>query len=55
MNPSEGPFAESLKPLMALGRYGQRADTGAMVSYLAGPEAGFVTGVTLTVDDGFLA
>jgi len=53
MNPATGPFAESLKALMALPRYGAADEIAAMVSYLAGPEAGFVTGACLTIDGGF--
>lgn len=53
MNPSTGPFAESLKGLMALPRYGRDEEVAGMVSYLAGPEAAFVTGASLTIDGGF--
>ena len=55
MNPAEGDFAERLKKLMALPRYGSGAEVAAMVAYLAGPEAGFVTGASLTIDGGFTA
>ena len=55
MNPADGPFAETLKGLMALPRYGQADEIAAMVAYLAGPEAGFVTGASLTIDGGFAA
>lgn len=55
MNPASGPFAETLKGLMALPRYGHVDEIAAMVSYLAGPEAGFVTGASLTIDGGFAA
>ena len=55
MNPADGPFAESLKGWMALPRYGQGDEIAAMVAYLAGPEAGFVTGASLTIDGGFAA
>ena len=55
MNPAEGAFAESLKALMALPRYGKDDEVAAMVAYLAGPEAGFVTGASLTIDGGFAA
>lgn len=55
MNPASGPFAETLKGLMALPRYGHVNEIAAMVSYLAGPEAGFVTGASLTIDGGFAA
>lgn len=53
MNPAEGPFAESLKSLMALPRYGHVDEIAAMTAYLAGPEAGFVTGACLMIDGGF--
>lgn len=53
MNPAHGPFAEMLKSLMVLKRYGKGDEIARMVSYLAGPEAGFVTGASLTIDGGF--
>jgi 3-oxoacyl-[acyl-carrier protein] reductase len=40
---------------MALPAYGTGADVAAMVAYLAGPGAGFVTGASLTVDGGYSA
>jgi 3-oxoacyl-[acyl-carrier protein] reductase len=55
MNPSDGAFAESLKGLMAVNRYGRGEEIAAMVAYLAGPDAGFVTGASLTIDGGFAA
>ncbi|MDY3562622.1 3-oxoacyl-ACP reductase FabG [Gemmata sp. JC673] len=55
MNPANGAFAESLKALMALPRYGHVDEVAAMVAYLAGPESGFVTGASLTIDGGFTA
>jgi NAD(P)-dependent dehydrogenase (short-subunit alcohol dehydrogenase family) len=55
MNPAEGEFAESFKKLMALPRYGSAEEVAAMVAYLAGPEAGFVTGASLMIDGGFSA
>ena len=55
MNPENGPFAESLKSLMALKRYGSGDEIAGMVSYLAGPEASYVTGASLLIDGGFAA
>jgi 3-oxoacyl-[acyl-carrier protein] reductase len=55
MNPAHGPFAETLKGLMALGRYGDVDEIASLVAYLAGPEAAFVTGASLTIDGGFAA
>ncbi len=55
MNPADGDFAESLKKLMALPRYGDVAEVAGLVAYLAGPESGFMTGASLTIDGGFTA
>jgi 3-oxoacyl-[acyl-carrier protein] reductase len=55
MNPAQGEFAEMLKKLMALPRYATPDEIAAMVAYLASPEAGFVTGASLTIDGGFTA
>jgi len=55
MNPANSDFAEMLRKLMALPRYGTADEIAAMVAYLAGPEAGFVTGASLTIDGGFNA
>lgn len=52
MNPQDGPFAETLKGLAALGRYGQPDDIAAAVAFLVGPDAGYITGATLNVDGG---
>lgn len=53
MNPASGDFAESLIPLMAIGRYGHAEEIASFVAYLAGPEAGYITGASLTIDGGF--
>src|SRR2546429_319584 len=53
MNPEEGEFADWARPMTSLGRYGQTSDIASAVSYLAGPEASFVTGANWNVDGGF--
>ncbi|MET8645654.1 SDR family oxidoreductase [Streptomyces sp. NPDC004096] len=53
MNPDSTPFAESMKQLMALGRYAQPADIASAVACLAGPEAHCITGVNWDVDGGY--
>jgi 3-oxoacyl-[acyl-carrier protein] reductase len=55
MNPASGPFAESLKKLMALPRYGHVEEIAGMVAYLSGPEAAYITGASLMIDGGFSA
>ncbi|MOA54340.1 Cyclic-di-GMP-binding biofilm dispersal mediator protein [compost metagenome] len=55
MNPAEGEFADSLKPLMAVGRYGRVEEIASFVAYLAGPESGYITGASLLIDGGFSA
>jgi 3-oxoacyl-[acyl-carrier protein] reductase len=53
MNPDGSDFSGALKSLMAIGRYGTTEEIAGFVAYLAGPEAGYVTGASLTVDGGF--
>jgi 3-oxoacyl-[acyl-carrier protein] reductase len=55
MNPETSDFATALHGLMALPRHGKPDEIAAMVAYLAGPEAGFVTGADLLIDGGFAA
>ena len=55
MNPADGPLAEVMKGWTALARYGRGEEIADMVAYLAGPEAGFVTGASLTIDGGYAA
>lgn len=55
MNPASGEFAESLVKLMALPRYGKAEEIASFVAYLAGPEAGYITGANLMIDGGFAA
>jgi 3-oxoacyl-[acyl-carrier protein] reductase len=55
MNPADGPFAETLKGMMALPRYGTGNEIASFVAYLAGPEAAYITGASLLIDGGFAA
>jgi len=56
MNPDHSEFSGMLKKqFLALPRYGTADEVAAMVAYLAGPEAGYVTGASLTIDGGFTA
>jgi 3-oxoacyl-[acyl-carrier protein] reductase len=55
MNPAGGPLADMMKSTIALGRFGQADEVASLVSYLAGPEAAFITGARLTIDGGYNA
>ena len=52
MNPADGPMAASLLGFLALDRYGRPEEIAGAVAYLAGPEAGFITGTGIIVDGG---
>ena len=52
MNPTHGPFGETLRSITALGRYGAVDDIAGMVAFLASAKAGYITGAALTVDGG---
>lgn len=53
MNPADGPNAAGITASLPLGRYGKAEEVAAAVAFLAGPEAGFITGATLNVDGGY--
>jgi 3-oxoacyl-[acyl-carrier protein] reductase len=55
MNPDRGELADTMRRFIPQGRYGDPAEAAAVVSFLAGPEANFVTGATWTVDGGYAA
>ncbi|MGY0058528.1 3-oxoacyl-ACP reductase family protein [Streptomyces sp. LZ34] len=53
MNPADGPWAESTLPHLAVGRYGTADEVAGLVAYLAGPDAGYITGASIDVDGGY--
>ncbi|GAA0962021.1 SDR family NAD(P)-dependent oxidoreductase [Actinocorallia libanotica] len=55
MNPADGPYAAGQAELTVAGRFGTADEVAAMVAYLAGPEASYVTGTELSIDGGHAA
>lgn len=51
----KAPVPPGFARVTPLGRRGHPDEVASMVAYLSGPEAGFVTGTTMTVDGGLLA
>jgi 3-oxoacyl-[acyl-carrier protein] reductase len=52
LNPAAGDWAAPQIANTALKRYGHVDDIAAMVAFVAGPEAAYITGASLTVDGG---
>jgi 3-oxoacyl-[acyl-carrier protein] reductase len=46
---------EKVVPLIPLGRIAQPQEIAGLVAYLASPEAGFITGSSVTIDGGYVA
>jgi 3-oxoacyl-[acyl-carrier protein] reductase len=55
LNPADGPFADTLRGMLAIPRYSAPQEIAGLVAYLASPESAFVTGATLTIDGGYTA
>ena len=58
MNPDDeanNPDAACMRSLTALGRYGKAEEVAALIGFVAGPTASYITGGMLTVDGGFNA
>jgi 3-oxoacyl-[acyl-carrier protein] reductase len=52
LNPAAGDWAAPQIANTALKRYGRVDEIAAMVAFVAGPEASYITGASLTVDGG---
>jgi 3-oxoacyl-[acyl-carrier protein] reductase len=55
LNPADGQYAEQLKAMIPLHRFGTPDEIGAFAAFLAGPDASFITGASLTIDGGLTA
>ena len=52
MNPANGPIADIMMPHIAIGRYGRAEEIAALTAFLAGDEAGYITGAAIDIDGG---
>jgi 3-oxoacyl-[acyl-carrier protein] reductase len=52
LNPAAGDWAEPQLANTALKRYGHVQEVAALVAFVAGPDAAYITGASLTVDGG---
>ncbi|MBB3912021.1 SDR family oxidoreductase [Sphingomonas desiccabilis] len=52
-NPEDGPMRDLMHSFLAIKRHGRPEEVAGMVAWLAGPEAGFVTGAMHTIDGAF--
>jgi 3-oxoacyl-[acyl-carrier protein] reductase len=52
LNPADDEWAAPQLAATALKRYGNVEDIAPLVCFVAGPEAGYITGASLTVDGG---
>ncbi|WP_321950810.1 SDR family NAD(P)-dependent oxidoreductase [Paraburkholderia bannensis] len=55
LNPASGDWAVPQKAATALNRYGRAQEIAAAVSFVASPDASYITGSNLTVDGGMNA
>ena len=53
MNPATSDFADAVRGVMALPRYGKTGEIANLTAFLASDEAAYVTGASWNIDGGF--
>lgn len=52
MNPADGDFADGMRRMTALRRYGKSTEVAALAAFLASDESSFITGTGIDIDGG---
>lgn len=52
MNPANSEHADAQRKNISLGEYGKVEDIASLVTFLASPESGYITGTAITIDGG---
>jgi len=55
LSPADREFAQQVRGSIPLRRYGTVEEVAGAVSFLAGPDASYITGTTLNIDGGLSA
>lgn len=54
-NPQDGPFGDTLRATIPVGRFGRVDEVASLVSHLASEDGGYINGASLDIDGGYSA